>query len=308
LTTASHKTSPRIPPALGLAVGVTAASTASTFIRLAQGSMTSLAVAAWRLTIATLILAPFALATQSAKGRDAEWRTLTRREWGLIAASGLLLAVHFYTWITSLALTSVAASVVLVATAPLFVGVISHFFLKERISRRMVIGMAVALAGSLIIGLADAGEGTHQLAGDLLALLGALAVAGYMLIGRQSRARLSLLGYVFPVYGTAALALMGAALFSDVALTGYPAQVWLWLALVAVFPQIVGHSSLNWALGHVSATFVALAVLAEPIGSTLLAWIILKEPPTFTTLIGGLLILIGIAAASAKPTQTRTQL
>ncbi|MFN2283162.1 MAG: DMT family transporter [Anaerolineae bacterium] len=301
MTTPSHKTKPAIPPALGLAVGVTAASTASTFIRLAQGSMTSLAVAAWRLTIATLILAPFAVTT-----RRAEWRTLSRREWGLIVASGLLLAVHFYTWITSLALTSVAASVVLVAVAPLFVGAISHFFLKERMSRRMVIGMAVALAGSLIIGLADAGEGAHQLVGDVLALLGALAVAGYMLIGRRSRARLSLLGYVFPVYGTAALALMGAALFSGVELTGYPAQAWLWLVLVAVFPQIVGHSSLNWALGHVSATFVALAVLAEPIGSTLLAWLVLKEPPTFTTLIGGVLILIGIAAASAKPTRTRT--
>ena len=302
----TSKTSPIIPPALGLAVGVTASSTASTFIRLAQDSMTSLAVAAWRLTIATLILAPFALATCRK-----EWRALTRREWGLIGASGLLLAVHFYTWITSLALTSVAASVVLVATAPLFVGAISHFFLKERMSRQMVIGMAVALAGSLIIGLADAGEGIHQITGDLLALLGALSVAGYMLIGRRLRAQhaapqsarslrppLSLLAYVFPVYGTAALALMGAALIGGVALGGYPAQTWLWLTLMAVFPQIVGHSTLNWALGHVSATFVALAVLAEPIGSTLLAWLVLREPPAFSTIIGGLLILIGIMAAS----------
>lgn len=314
--TTARKTSPIIPPALGLAVGVTASSTASTFIRLAQGSMTSLAVAAWRLTIATLILAPFALATCRK-----EWRALTRRDWGLLAVSGLLLAAHFYTWITSLAMTSVAASVVLVATAPLFVGAISHFFLKERMSRQMVIGMAVALAGSLIIGLADAGEGAHQIAGDLLALLGALAVAGYMLIGRRLRAPqqtapaqtaaavpLSLLAYVFPVYGTAALALMGMALFSGVALSGYPAQSWLWLTLMAVFPQIVGHSTLNWALGHVSATFVALAVLAEPIGSTLLAWLILHEPPTFSTIIGGVLILIGIMAATAKSTSTRTSL
>jgi drug/metabolite transporter (DMT)-like permease len=297
--TTTHKTSPKIPPALGLAIGVTASSTASTFIRLAQGSMTSLAVAAWRLTIATLILAPLALATCRK-----EWRALTRREWGLIVASGLLLAAHFYTWITSLALTSVAASVVLVATSPLFVGAISHFFLKERMSRQMVIGMAVALAGSLIIGLADAGEGAHQITGDLLALLGALSVAGYMLIGRNLRAQkatpLSLLGYVFPVYGTAALALMGAALAGGVALGGYPAQVWLWLTLMAIFPQIVGHSTLNWALGHVSAIFVALAVLAEPIGSTLLAWLILREPPRLSTLIGGLLILIGIMAASTK--------
>ncbi len=304
MTTA--KTSPKIPPALGLAVGVTAASTASTFIRLAQGSVDSAAVAAWRLTIATLILAPFALATCRK-----EWRALTRREWGLIIASGLLLAAHFYTWITSLTLTSVAASVVLVATSPLFVGAISHFFLKEQMSRQMVIGMAVAFTGSLIIGLADAGEGTHQITGDLLALFGALSAAGYMLIGRSLRTQetrnlrppLSLLAYVFPVYGTAALALLIAASTGGVALGGYPAQAWLWLTLMAVFPQIVGHSTLNWALGHVSATFVALAVLAEPIGSTLLAWLILREPPTFSTLIGGVLILIGIMAAGAKNSQ-----
>ncbi len=264
--------------------------------------MASPAVAAWRLTIATLILAPFALTR--CRG---EWRRVERREWGLIVASGLLLAAHFYTWIFSLALTSVAASVVLVSIAPLFVGVISHFFLKERMSRQMMIGLAIALAGSLIIGLADAGEGTHQVAGDLLAVFSALAVAGYMLIGRklrapQSTAAMSLLGYVFPVYGTAALALMGAASFGGVPLTGYPAEAWLWLVLVAVFPQIVGHSALNWALGHVSATFVAIAVLGEPIGSTLLAWIILHEPPTLSTLIGGLLILTGIITASAKST------
>jgi len=120
------------------------------------------------------------------------------------------------------------------------------------------------------------------------------------------RPPLSLLAYVFPVYGTAALALMGAALFSGVTLGGYSAQTWLWLTLMAVFPQIVGHSTLNWALGHVSATFVALAVLAEPIGSTLLAWLILREPPTFSTIIGGVLILIGIMAATAKSSPSRT--
>ncbi len=261
--------------------------------------MTSAAIAAWRLTIATLILAPFALTTC----RE-EWRHVPRREWSLMIASGLLLAVHFYAWITSLALTSVAASVVLVATSPLFVGTISHFFLKERMSRQMVLGLAIALAGSLIIGLTDAGAGTHRITGDLLALLGALSAAGYMLIGRRVRAQLSLLGYVFPVYGTAALTLMGIAAFTGVALGGYAGQAWLWLILVAVFPQIVGHSALNWALAHLTATFVALAVLAEPIGSTLLAWLILHEPPTGSTLGGGLLILGGIAIASRQPVQT----
>ena len=288
---------PGMPPALVLAVGITASSTASTFIRMAQGTMSSLAVAAWRLTIASLILAPFALTTC----RDA-WRELTRREWLLAVASGLILAVHFYTWITSLALTSVAASVVLVATTPLFVGVISHFVLKERLTRAVTTGMVIALIGSTVIGLGDAGVGTHQVAGDLLALTGALAGAGYLLIGRHLRSRLSLLGYVFPVYSTAAIALMGLAVLSGTTLAGQPAQTWLWLALLAIFPQIVGHSSLNWALGHLPTAFVALALLAEPIGSTLLAWLVLHEPPAPPALIGGLLILAGIAVATRKKT------
>lgn len=284
-----------IPPALVLTIGITATSMASTFIRLAQGTMSSLSVAAWRLTIASIILAPFALTTC----RDA-WRKLTRREWLLAIASGLILAVHFYTWITSLALTSVAASVVLVATTPLFVGVISHFALKERLTRAVTVGMAIALIGSIVIGLGDVGVGTHRVAGDLLALAGALAGAGYLLIGRHLRTRLSLLAYIFPVYGTAAVALMALALLSDVSLNGQPALTWLWLVLMAVFPQIVGHSSLNWALGHLPTAFVALALLAEPIGSTLLAWIVLHEPPAPSAIIGGLLILAGIEVATAK--------
>lgn len=292
-----NTTEPKIPPVLILAVGIVASSTASTFIRMAQGTMSSLAVAAWRLTIASVILAPFALTTC----RE-EWRKLSRREWALAIASGLILAVHFYTWITSLALTSVAASVVLVATAPLFVGVISHLFLKERMTRPMAMGMALALVGTAVIGLGGTSKGTHHLTGDLLALTGALAGAGYLLIGRRLRARLSLLGYVFPVYGTAAVALMALALLTGVPLTRQPPQTWLWLVLMALFPQIVGHSSLNWALGHLPTAFVALALLAEPIGSTLLAWLVLREPPAPIALTGGLLILAGIAVASVKKT------
>jgi drug/metabolite transporter (DMT)-like permease len=288
--------SPEIPPTLGLVIGVAAVSTASTFIRLAQGSMASLAVAAWRLTLASLILAPPALTT-----RRAEWRTLPRRAWGLLLAAGVILAAHFYLWISSLALTSVAASVVLVTTNPLFVGVISHLFLGERLTRRTVLGMGIAILGSAVIGLGDAQQGTHHLTGDLLALLGAVAVAGYMLIGRRLRARLSLLGYIFPVYGTAALVLMTLAVLTGTRLGGYPARTWLWLLLVAVIPQIVGHSALNWALGHLPATYVALSVLAEPVGSTLLAWLVLDETPPRAALLGGALVLTGLVVASRRP-------
>jgi len=290
-----YREKPLLPPLLALIIGVTASSTASVFIRLAQGTMNSLAVAAWRLILASLMLAPFALAT-----RWDEWRTLKRWEWSLLLASGVILAVHFYTWITSLALTSVAASVVLVSTTPLFVGIISHFFFQERITRWVLLGMGVALAGSTMIGLSDLGEGTHRMLGDVLALAGALAAAGYLLIGRQLRNRLSLLGYVFPVYGTAAVALLLLALLMRTSLAVCPLNNWLWLFLMALFPQIVGHSSLNWALGHLPATYVALVLLAEPIGSTLLAWLILEEVPVLTVILGGGLILAGLWVANRK--------
>lgn len=285
----------RFPPLAGLVIGILAASTASTFIRLAQGEMLSLAIAAWRLTLASLILAPFALAL-----RWQELRGLTRQEWLLALASGALLALHFASWITSLALTSVAASVVLVSTNPLFVGVASYFLFKERPGRAMVIGLIVAVIGSAVIGLGDLGQGQDSLVGDLLALLGGLAGAGYFLIGRRLRARLSLLGYVFPVYSTAAVLLIALALVTRAPLTGHSTTTWLWLLLLALGPQIVGHSSLNWALRHLTATYVTLAALGEPIGSALLALIVLGEPPTIAALIGGALILAGIAIASQK--------
>jgi drug/metabolite transporter (DMT)-like permease len=283
-------------PVVALLVGVIAVSTASTLIRLAQQEVSSLGVAAWRLTFATVVLAPFALTSC----RES-WRRLNRRKWLLLATSGTFLAIHFYTWITSLTLTSVAASSVLVATNPLFVGLISHFFLRERMTRSVLWGLVVAIAGAVLIGISDAGQGAHHVTGDLLALTGALAVAIYLLIGRRLRAELPLLAYIFPVYGTAAVVLMGLALALGTPLGGYAPTTWLWLALIALIPQILGHSSFNWALGHFPATYVALVALTEPVGSTLLAWSILQERPTLVTIGGGALTLVGIAIVLRKP-------
>ncbi|RME37484.1 MAG: DMT family transporter [Thermoflexia bacterium] len=286
---------PSFPPALALVIGVLAASTASPVIRLAQTEVNSLAIAAWRLTLASLILAPVTLAT-----RREELQALSRKDWLLMAGSGILLAVHFATWISSLAYTSVAASVVLVSTSPLFVGLGSYLLLKERLSRSLVLGLVIATVGSGIIGLDSAGEGTHRMIGDLLALAGALSVAGYFLVGRRLRARLSLLAYVFPVYGVAAVTLMAVAAMARVPLSGYLPIHWLWLLLLALGPQITGHSSLNWALRHLPATYVTLAVLGEPIGSSILAWVILREVPSLLTFIGGAVVLTGIAIASRE--------
>ncbi len=287
-----------IRPYVGVGLGVVIVSTAAILIRLAQAGTHSLVVAAWRLTLASLILAPVALLVCRA-----ELGRLTRREWASILLSGLLLAVHFATWITSLAYTSVAASVVLVWTSPIFVGLASPLLLNEPLPRGMLGALIVAILGSLVIGLGDLGQGTHQLWGDALALMGAVAGAGYFLIGRRLRARLSLLAYIFPVYGTAAVALMGLLLASDLPKLPQQPQTWLWLLLMALGPQILGHSSLNWALRYLSATYVTLATLGEPIGSALLAWWLLDEPPTAWAVIGGGLILTGIVIASRAERQ-----
>jgi drug/metabolite transporter (DMT)-like permease len=255
--------------------------------------MPSLVIAAWRLTLATLILAPITLLT-----RRAELRTLTRREWVYVLGAGLLLALHFATWITSLAYTSVAASLVLVTTHPIFVGLASHVLLHERLSQEMILALGVAIVGSVIIGLGDLGAGSHRLWGDVLALLGAVTVSGYFLIGRRLRARLSLLAYVFPVYCVAAVVLVLIALFSGLPLLPQHRETWLWLLLLALGPQMLGHSSLNWALRYLSATYVTIAVLGEPIGATLLAWWLLGERPSIWALAGGALILAGIVVAS----------
>lgn len=280
-------------PYVGIGLGVTTVSTAAILIRLAQAEMHSLVVAAWRLVLAACILAPLAIVM-----RRSELRALTRREWGYAASAGLLLALHFATWVTSLAYTSVAASVVLVTTNPLFVGLASHLLLRERLSRGMLLALLISAAGSLLIGWGDLEGTAHRLWGDLLALAGAVAAAGYFLIGRRLRARLSLLAYVFPVYGTAALLLAVLVLLSGLPVLPRSSWTWLWLVFLALGPQILGHSSLNWALRYLSATYVTLAILLEPVGSTLLAWWLLDEPPSHWVALGGGLILVGIAVAS----------
>ena len=293
----------RIPAYLGVGFGVLNVSLAAILIRLAQAGAHSLVIAAWRLTLASLILTPIVLVT-----RRHELRLIAPKDWLLVLASGLLLAVHFGTWITSLAITSVAASVVLVSTTPIFVGFASHLLLRERLSQAMVLALIVATAGSALIGFSDLGKGSHRLLGDALALVGAISGAGYFLIGRELRARLSLVAYVFPVYGTAAVVLLACTLVSGLPAVPSDLRTWGWIALMAVGPQILGHSSLNWALRYLSATYVTVATLGEPIGSTLLAWWVLGETPPALTVVGGGLLLAAIVVASRAEGPRRADL
>jgi drug/metabolite transporter (DMT)-like permease len=162
----------------------------------------------------------------------------------------------------------------------------------------MLAGILVAVVGSGILSLGGLGAGADPLMGDLLAVVGAACAAGYMMIGRTLRRKLTLLTYVFVVYGSAATLLLAVALVSRQPLGGFSLPTFGWLLYLALGPQLVGHTSFNWALRYLSATYVTVTLLSEPIGASLLAWILLQEPPTSLELAGGVLILTGIAISS----------
>ena len=279
---------------LSLCMGIVAVSFASILIRFAQGAgMPSLSIAAWRLIFASTILLPYAWITR----RD-EIRSLSGREWALLVASGVFLGLHFATWIASLGYTSVASSVVLVSMGPVFVGLGSWLLLRERPRAFVVVGIILAATGSIVISWGDLGQGRIQLVGDLLALAGAVFVAGYLMIGYRVRARRSLTTYIALVYTVAMVTVVIIVLITRQPMFGYSLNAYGWVLALALGPQIVGHSTLNWALRYLSATFVAIVTLAEPVGSGILAYILLGEAITWPTAIGGTMVLAGIYIAS----------
>ena len=295
---------------------ILAVSTASILIRFAQQNAPSLVIAAFRLTFASLILAPLALTRHRA-----ELRSLTRRELSLGLLSGFFLALHFATWISSLEYTTVASSVVLVSTSPLWVALLAPLFLRERLTSSVLTGMTLALIGGMIIALSDSCTWQNGLAcpslaefvkgsaffGNSLALAGAWTVAGYLLIGRSLRAKMSLIPYIFVVYSMAAVALIVIMFAAGETPLGYPPLTYVWMLLLALVPQLIGHSTYNWALRYMPAALVAVTTLGEPIGSTILAYFILREIPTWIKLGGAVMILAGIWLASKAETKSRSE-
>jgi drug/metabolite transporter (DMT)-like permease len=280
-----------------LAAGVAVMSTASILIRWLQaGGVPSLSIAAWRLALATVILAPIVLVRHRA-----ELVRLAPRDWLLAAAAGAFLAAHFATWIISLEYTSVASSVALVTTNPIWIGIASWVVFRERLAGTMAVAIGLAIAGGAVVFLADRGEvagGSAPALGNALALIGSLAICGYLLIGRGLRRSIGLVPYVGVVYAAAAVCLIVLAVAAGAPLGGFARESWMLLLALAVGPQLLGHSSFNWALKYLSATLIAVAILGEPIGSTILAWGLLHEPVGGIKLAGMALLLFGIFLAA----------
>lgn len=302
----SEADKPLLPPPLVLLVGILAVSMASILIRFAQREASSLVIAAYRLSLATLVVLPVALGRYRHERKALPCHDML---WMLLA--GVFLAFHFAAWITSLEYTTVASSVVLVSLSPVFVALVAPIFLRETITARVGLGIAIALIGSGLVGLSDTcaglpprcslgGSGRMPLIGNALALAGAVTVAGYFLIGRRVRGRLSLPTYIATVYGTAAVVCLLIVAARGLPLVGYRPETYLWLTLVALVPQLIGHSSFNWALRYLPTAVVTVTTLGEPIGSTILAYLLLGEAPTVLKLVGGGFILFGITLVAQE--------
>ncbi len=274
-----------------LLIGVLSFSFSPILVRLAGSEAPGLAIAVWRTGLSALLLAPFA----AVRARR-EWLTFGRREWVFITLSGILLALHFITWIESLYLTSVASATVIVSASPLFMAILGVILLKERLSFIATSAIVVSVIGSALLGLTDAASDIFPsaLLGNALALIACLFVAGYLLIGRVVRRQMSWLGYVFPLYAVTALACLIVSLIVGTRLMGWGWTFYGLCLLMAIGPQILGHGSLNFAVRFMPAAYVGLATLLEPLAASIIAVFLFGEVPRPPAILGMAIVLIGI--------------
>lgn len=290
--------------------GVISISAAAIFIRLAQKDVNSFVIAAARMIFSTIPIIPIVMYRHLP-----EIRKISKKDLFLSLLAGLFLAIHFASWITSLEYTTIASSVVIVCTTPIWVTLFGIIFFHEKVDKVILIGVFLTLLGGIIIALSESCSTSflhpvcnfemtqsagNRILGNILALLGALTAAGYFMIGKTVRKQVSLIPYVFIVYATSAIFLCVLLIFSGSEIHPYQPLTYLWLILLAIFPQLIGHSLFNWSLKYISATYVAIATMGEPVGSTILAIIIFREIPTPLKVVGAIIILVGIYIVSRE--------
>ena len=269
-----------------LAVGVCAASVSAILIRYAEG-IDGLAISFWRCAAGAALLAPFAVGGL---------RRMNAKDLVVPAVAGVCLAAHFATWIPSVNMTSIAASVLLVSTTPIFVALTARWVFNERLGNLGWFGIALAMAGAvLIVGLDFEGS---SLAGNVLALLGGITVVGYVIGGREARQTLGILEYAVVTYLVAAIALVPVVLIAGSELSGYSNKTWVTLAGMVLGPQLLGHTLINYSLKAIDATMVSITVMSEPIIAIALAFVLFNEEPSALAYPGGIAILVGIYLVS----------
>jgi drug/metabolite transporter (DMT)-like permease len=275
---------------MAIIVAVVAVSFSAIFIRWSDSH--PFVIAAYRMGITCLILLPLVLI----KYKD-EFKKIQKSEFLFMIAIGMILALHFASWISSLEETTVASSVILVTSHPMFVAIVAHYVLNEKLKTIGYIGIVVAFSGIIILSIGDMGLGGSNFRGDILALIGSIAAGTYILGGRKARRNISLVPYVFIVYGICTIFLFVACIVVAAPLYPLPMKEYELFLLMAIFPTILGHTMYNYALKYVKAQVISVSLLGEPIGSSILAVILLSEAPPEFTIIGGALILPGIYLA-----------
>ena len=280
-------------PILVLVIGVACLSSGSILVRLADAP--AITKSAYRLAISALIVIPYAL-----RYHRRDYLTMSRRDLSLCAGSGFFLALHFATWIASLDYTTIASSVILVNTIPVWIAIFGVVTGLARLGRKMWISVALGFLGACIVGYGDVTFGGTALWGNFLATAGAWFAAAYIMCGKEVRKKLDLAPYIALSYGFAAVILWAVVLIGGYQITGFTNATWLALVGLAIVPQIIGHTSYNWALGYFSAGFIGILLLGEPLGSVILAYLLFDEAPTLIKIAGGALLMYAIVAAARE--------
>ncbi len=284
----------RVEPRIVVATGVVFTSFSSVFIRLSHAP--AAAIAANPMILATLMLVPIVLHERFSAARDTPRPVLGAKVVLLCTASGAFLALHFAAWIRSLELTTIASATVIVNSQPLFVVSAGYLLFGERISRPALLFMLITISGGVLLSAGDVSLGGAALTGDLFALLGAVTLAGYMMIGRYLRRSVGARIYVFLVYGSSAVFLTILCLAGGTPIGPYPPREYLLFASMAFFCTILGHTFFNWALKYLTTSYISTIILGEPIFATLLGLIIFSEAPPPLTIAGGAVMLFGLVA------------
>ena len=278
---------PKFNPYIPIFIGVISVSLSAIFVKLANAEAGIIAF--YRMLFSVLIMAPLFFWKYTK-----ELRQLSKRDWLFSSIAGIFLAFHFILWFESLNYTSVASSTVLVTLQPLFAFVGTYFFFKEKITIKTIFAGAIAIIGSVLISWGDFKLSGAAFYGDILALIACALVTAYLLFGQDVRKRLSLVTYTMLVYVVSTITLFVYVLIKGESFGPYPTMDWVWFILLAIVPNLFGHTLFNWAIKYVSTNVVSIAILFEPIGAAILALLIFKEYLIVTQLIGGLIVIMGI--------------
>ena len=275
-------------PYIAIVVGVISVSLSAIFVKLSSAE--SAVIAFYRMLFSVLIMSPVFLLKYKS-----ELKLLQKRDWLFSVVAGVFLAFHFILWFESLNYTSVASSTVLVTLQPIFAFIGTYVFFKERVAFQSIVAVIVAISGSLLISWGDFRVSGAALYGDILALIACAFITGYLLFGQDVRKRLSLMTYTMVVYSVSTITLFFYVLFTGQSFGPYETVDWFWFLMLAIVPNLLGHTLFNWSLKWVSTNAISIAILLEPIGATILAFFIFSESLILSQVIGGIIVILGIA-------------